>query len=175
MENQLTLQGKIEGEVARQISNLQDRMIAVEYGLFKTDVPDTRFHKIYEKLCALEVSRAKDLEDNAYLRDSVDKKLQATLFTIDGQIKGLDQYKAQYDALIARCEETKTQMEDFMEKRVVQIQHYFRRMDEMSIQINRELETVRDVQLNTKFDIDALQATSTDHGEKLDRLVQEVA
>lgn len=149
-------------------------MLAVEYGLFKTDNPDTRFYKIYEKLCALEVSRAKDLEDNAYLRDSVEKKLQATVFTIDGQIKSLDQYKAQYDALIARCEETKTQMEDFMEKRVVQIQHYFRRMDEMSIQINRELETVRDVQLNTKFDIDALQATSTDHGEKIDRLVKEV-
>ena len=34
---------------------------------------------------------------------------------------------------------------------------------------------MRDVQLNTKFDIDALQATTADHGQKIDRLIEEVA
>ena len=64
MDNQTLLQQKIEFEMTKQLSNLEDRMQAVEYSLYKTEVPDTRFSSIYDKLTYLEATREKDIESN---------------------------------------------------------------------------------------------------------------
>ena len=43
-----------------KVNDLLDRMEGVCYALYKTDNPDTRFEKIYQKLMNLEASRQKD-------------------------------------------------------------------------------------------------------------------
>ena len=65
---------------------MQDRMLAVEYALFKTEEPDSRFTRLYDKLAAMEVVRVKELEDNVYLRDTLNVKFDATMFKINNQI-----------------------------------------------------------------------------------------
>lgn len=40
-----------------KLNDLQDRMEGVSYALYKSDNPDTRFEKIYQKLSHLEAAR----------------------------------------------------------------------------------------------------------------------
>lgn len=57
-----------------------------------------------------------------------------------------------------------------MEKQVVKVQHYFRRIDELSIKTLDELQQVRDFQLNNvKFELDKLTGYAKDHDEKINR------
>jgi len=74
MDNQLLLQQKIEFDMVKQINDLNDRMSAAEYVIYKTETPDTRFTAIYDKLTHVETTREKDVEDNKYLRSSLEKK-----------------------------------------------------------------------------------------------------
>ena len=93
MDNQTLLQQKIEFDIMKQLSDLQDRMDAVEYAIYKTENPDNRFTHIYEKLTYLEASRVKDIEESKNQRLNIDTKFEETLFTINGQMKSLDKYK----------------------------------------------------------------------------------
>ena len=68
MDNQAEIQRKVEFDLKTQINELYDRMSAVEYALYKTEEPDTRFSAIYDKLTHIEMTRAKDVEANAHLR-----------------------------------------------------------------------------------------------------------
>lgn len=43
-----------------KINDLSDRLIRAEYCLYKTEIPDTRFEKLYTKLTHIESSRLKD-------------------------------------------------------------------------------------------------------------------
>ena len=81
-------------------------MQAVEYALYKTEVPDTRFQAIYDKLSALEVTRAKDLSHSQSQRENIEQKFKETHFDIECKIKDLDQYKQQYNGLVSRVKET---------------------------------------------------------------------
>ena len=91
--------------MTNQLNNLEDRMQAVEYALYKTEVPDTRFSAIYDKLSALEVTRAKDMSHNASQRENIENKFKETLFDIECKVKDLDQYKQQYKGLVNRIKE----------------------------------------------------------------------
>ena len=71
MDNQVLLQNKIETEVTRNISDLLDRMNAVEYVIYKSEEPDTRFSDIYDKLIHMEAARSKDIENSKHLRDNL--------------------------------------------------------------------------------------------------------
>ena len=83
MENQLTLQTKIEGPMSNDINNLRDRMLAVEYALFKTEQPDTRFERIYDKMSAMETARIRDNHDVKYLKESLEKKFDQVMFQVE--------------------------------------------------------------------------------------------
>ena len=58
----MNLQACIEYDLKVKISDLTDRLEAVQYTLYQTENPDTRFNKIYEKLSLLEAGRKKDHE-----------------------------------------------------------------------------------------------------------------
>ena len=92
--------------MTKHLNSLEDRMQAVEYALYKTEVPDTRFQSIYDKLSALEVTRAKDLSHSQSQRENIEQKFKETLFDIECKIKDLDQYKQQYNGLVDRIKET---------------------------------------------------------------------
>lgn len=64
----------------------------------------------------MDVTRAKDLEDNAFLRDTLVKKFDEAMFSVDNQIKGLDSFKRSYEALCKRADEVMKQFDGFMEK-----------------------------------------------------------
>ena len=60
LDNQLQMQQRIEHEVMVKINDIYDRLIRAEYALYKTEIPDTRFEKLYKKLTHIEASRLKD-------------------------------------------------------------------------------------------------------------------
>jgi len=103
------------------MNDLNDRMSAAEYVIYKTETPDTRFTAIYDKLTHVEATREKDVEDNKYLRSSIEKRCDEVLFEIDVKIKGLEQYKAQYDSQAKRMNEIKDQMCETIEAQVVKV------------------------------------------------------
>ena len=76
--------------MVKQINDIQDRLSSVEFVVYKSDTPDNRFTKIYDKLVHVEATRDKYITDNKYMRDSIDKKLNETLFEINTQVKGLE-------------------------------------------------------------------------------------
>lgn len=130
MDNQTLLQQKIEFEITKQLSNHEDRLNAAEYSLYKTDVPDTRFTSIYEKLTFLEASRQKDIESNKAMQLNIDNKFQETLFAIDCKIRDLDQYKSQYEGLCQRVKEQSDNINTYMDECMTKVGNYFRRTDE---------------------------------------------
>lgn len=130
MDNQTLLQQKIEHEMTKQINSLEDRMQAVEYALYKTEEPDTRFTAIYDKLTHLEATRAKDIVDNKNLRENIDKKFEETLFSIDCKVRDLEQYKTQYEGLVSRVKEQNDHISEYMEQQLIKVGNYFRRTDE---------------------------------------------
>ena len=60
LDNQTSLQAKLSQDVEKQLSELSDRLDRVEYALYRSDKPDTRFDKIYRQLEALETAHTKD-------------------------------------------------------------------------------------------------------------------
>ena len=80
-------------------------MQAVEYALYKTENPDTRFSAIYDKLSALEVTRAKDIEYNRNQRENIENHFKETLFEIECKVKDLEKYKQWYTGLVDRIKE----------------------------------------------------------------------
>lgn len=60
LDNQLNLQNKIEFDLMVKLQDVTDRLEKVQYALYQTDVPDTRFNQIYDRLSWLEASRKKD-------------------------------------------------------------------------------------------------------------------
>ena len=50
-------------EVDKHLEDLEKRMKAVEYSVFKTEDPDTRFSEIYDKLSKVQSKHAEDLEE----------------------------------------------------------------------------------------------------------------
>ena len=60
LDNQVEIQSKIENQIMVKINELTDQMEGVCYALYKSDNPDTRFEKIYQKLVHLEAARQKD-------------------------------------------------------------------------------------------------------------------
>ena len=176
MESQNQLQQKCEGVMARQIVNLQERLSAVEYGLFKTEDPDTRFTRLYDKLAGMEVTRVKDLEDSAYLRDNLNQKFDSTVFKIENKFKSLEIFKDSYEALCKRAADQMAHIDGFMHEQISKIQHYFRKMDALSVRTLDELEQIRNYNYNVvKFEFDKLTAKTNDHEERLTRTMDEVA
>ena len=60
LDNQLSLQNKIEFDIMKRLEDHHDRLEAVEYALYKTENPDSRFEKIYASLAEYEVNRRMD-------------------------------------------------------------------------------------------------------------------
>ena len=56
LDNQLQMQTKMEENVMVKLNDLIVQMKDVSYALYKSENPDTRFEKIYQKLIQLEVS-----------------------------------------------------------------------------------------------------------------------
>ena len=54
------MQQRVEHDIMVKINDLSDRLIRAEYCLYKTEIPDTRFEKLYKKLTHIESSRLKD-------------------------------------------------------------------------------------------------------------------
>lgn len=95
----MELQGKIEYDIMVKLEDLTDRLERVQYALYQTEDPDTRFEEIYDKLKSLETSRNKDIQSNRDLKESIDTQISDTLFGIQGQMRELDSYKSNYDSI----------------------------------------------------------------------------
>ena len=75
LENQQTLQNKLDKEVDKKLEELSERLGKAEYGLYRSDKPDTRFDKIYKRLEEVELAHRKD---SAFVKEQ-DKVLNARL------------------------------------------------------------------------------------------------
>ena len=114
-------------------------MIAVEYALYKSNVTDDRFTAIYDKLVHVQATQAKDLEASKQQRMDINKVLEETLFKIELSVKGLDQYKTKYDALVLRTQEQSKALDDYMQKCLTKVSNYFRFSDERINEMNEKL------------------------------------
>lgn len=151
-------------------------MITAEYALFKTDDPDTRFHKIYDKLANMEVQHKKDIDTNCNLRETIKQNFDDSIFKIDNQIQSLRNFKTSYESLSARTDDMMKSIESYMDASLVKVQHYFRRMDELSIKTMDELQDIRNFNHDViRVKLDNLNAWSTDHDEKITRAISEIA
>lgn len=67
-------------------------------------------------------------------------------------------------------------IESYMDASLVKVQHYFRRMDELSIKTMDELQDIRNFNHDViRVKLDNLNAWSTDHDEKITRAISEIA
>lgn len=57
LDNQTSIHQKIEFDVMTSLNDLTDRLQRVEYALYKSENPETRFDNIYEQLQSLETGR----------------------------------------------------------------------------------------------------------------------
>ena len=114
LDNQLELQTKIEQDVMTRLNDLQDRLVAAEYALFKVEVPDTRFERIYTKLTHFEASRKKDWKAVNDQRKEINTQLEDTLFEVNSQMKTLDQYKSQYESMGTKIKEIQDNITQYM-------------------------------------------------------------
>ena len=51
---------KLEQEVEYRLNDLTEKVKKLQYAVYQTEDPDTRFHRIYKKLDFLEAARLKD-------------------------------------------------------------------------------------------------------------------
>lgn len=65
-----------------RLNELTDRMEGVCYALYKSDNPDTRFERIYEKLSHLEATRKKDQQGLADQKTEMKSMLDGTMFSM---------------------------------------------------------------------------------------------
>ena len=51
---------EVEEEVEYRLNDLTEKVKKLQYAVYQTEDPDTRFHRIYKKLDFLEAARLKD-------------------------------------------------------------------------------------------------------------------
>lgn len=163
----MELQGKIEYDIMVKLEDLTDRLERVQYALYQTEDPDTRFDEIYEKLKSLEISRNKDIQSNRDLKESIDTQISDTLFGIQGQMRELDSYKSNYDSIGKEIQQTQAQIKKYMDENVERLTDFMSKGDEKLIQIDDRLFKVEKTSTDHKFDIDKLVARANQAFESL--------
>ena len=86
-------------DITVKLDDLTDRLERVQYTLYQTENPDTRFDKIYEKLSFLEANRMKSETQLSDMKKEVYKKIENTMFDIAQQMNELDVYKKKYESM----------------------------------------------------------------------------
>ena len=74
-------------------------MESAEFSLFKSDKPDTRFARLYERIETLEINEAKL---KAHFDNSVDKmkdELQDQVTIMKNEIKNIEAFKSNFESL----------------------------------------------------------------------------
>ena len=93
LENQAALQAKIQHDIDRSISAMNDRLERVEYALYKTKKPDTRFDKIYTELSSLQAQRRQDIAACKDQAQNIEEKVMADVSKMQTDLKALDVFK----------------------------------------------------------------------------------
>ena len=143
-----------------KLNDLTDRMEGVSYALYKSDNPDTRFEKIYQKLTHLEAARQKDIQSLSDQKEEVKTMLDTTVFNMEKQIRELDEYKVKYVSLGTEINEIFESNKRYMEDTKNKLNFHMTKTDlELSKMIDR-LNVLEGASMNHKFDIDKLQAST---------------
>ena len=79
------------------LNDLTDRLQRVEYALYKSENPETRFDNIYAQLQSLETGRKQDKQDAKNQREQIDAAFKDTFFKFESHLKEMQQYKEQFD------------------------------------------------------------------------------
>ena len=85
-------------------------MEAVQYTLYQTENPDTRFERIYGKITELEAIRKKDVQQVYDQKMEIMGKLDDTLFNMMNQMQELDAYKKSYESAGREISDTSKQV-----------------------------------------------------------------
>ena len=80
-----------------------------------------------------------------------------------------------YEALVARTHELKENITNFMDSSMAKLQNYYRKTDEQLMKVQEEMMEFRNLNMQTKFDIDKLTSAKNLHQESLDRNTKEIA
>ena len=167
LDNQLSLQNKIEFDIMKRLEDHHDRLEAVEYALYKTENPDSRFEKIYASLAEYEVNRRMDKQSFEDLQRNIEQQLKDSVFDMDCKIRELDHYKTSFENLSTDISTTKERIESFMNQQADNLTKYMQQGSEKMSKMEDRILKLEDKSLDQKFQIDKLMSLTTGHSSQL--------
>ena len=158
LDNQLSLQTKIEKVIQVKLENAIDEIARMQYALYQTEDSDTRFDKIYQKLTWLEASRQRDVISNKDQRKEIDTQLADVIFDMNQKIGLLDVYKTSYTSMGIEINEVNNQIKGFMDECKSKLSTHMKETNENILKMQDTLTNMERSVLQHKFDIDKLQS-----------------